>query len=218
MKNFTILVLSALAAIAFAQDEPQEIPKGELPKEAECLMCAAEGHGMEKPAGGFKYKGKAYYFCNSAELKAFKADPDAYIPAVLPRQAPALDLKDEGGKLWDAEALKGKLILVDFWATWCKPWLEMMPAVDKVREKYHSKGFEVLSVSVDAKRADLDKFIKGRGFTNPLLHDTNKVWTKWGVKTIPATFLIKDGQIVAEWKKKVSEKELAAAIEAHLSR
>lgn len=49
-----------------------------------------------------------------------------------------------------------------------------------------------------------------------MLHDSAGVYAKWGVRAIPATFLIKDGQIVAQWKGKAKEKDLATAIEAHL--
>ena len=84
--------------------------------------------------------------------------------------------------------------------------------------RYKGKGFEILSVSIDEKRADLDQFLQGHKFPNPVLHDSEKTWQKWGVKNIPATFLVKDGQIIAQWTGKVTEKQLAEAIEANFQK
>jgi thiol-disulfide isomerase/thioredoxin len=213
MKQLFALLI-AVSALAVAQDKPADIAKKDLPKLAKCLMCTDEGD--EKPAGGVMYKGKAHYFCNANEIKAFKKDPEAYIPAVLPRELPAFELKDEAGKVWNAEAMKGKLVLIDFWATSCKPCIAMFPTVHKLREKNASKGFEVLSVSIDQSRPELDKFLKKHSFPNPVLHDTAKTWNAFSIKSIPAMYLVKDGKIVAQWIGKTSEKELAAAIEANL--
>lgn len=213
----TLLTLIAILSIGL-QDKPQDIAKTDLPKEAECLVCSAggEGHGKEKPAGGLMYKGKAYYFCNTKEIADFKKDPDAFVPPALPRPMPEFSIADTTGKTWDAEAMKGKLVLIDYWATWCGPCKAMFPIFDKLHAKYKGKDFELLSVSVDEKKPDLDKFLKGHKFPNPVLHDTTGTYGKWGVKAIPATFLVKDGQVVAQWTGKVKESDLSAAIEANL--
>jgi thiol-disulfide isomerase/thioredoxin len=215
MKIGMVIVVSLLAAFVMAQDKPEKIAKEKLPAASVCLVCQ---EGAEKPAGGFMYKGKAYYFCNTKEMASFEKDPDSLIPPVLPRPMPKFELSDLGGKAWDTEALKGKLVLVDYWATWCKPCIEMFPKVDKLREKYGEKGFEVLSVSIDEKRADLDKFLAKRKFPNPVLHDTKQTWNDWGIKAIPAMFLVKDGQVVAQWIGKVDDKVIAEAIEANLAK
>ncbi|MGI8923335.1 MAG: redoxin domain-containing protein [Fimbriimonadales bacterium] len=216
MKNLIIALAIAVFAIAAAQDTPTDIAKKDLPAMAKCLMCTDEGE--EKPAGGLMYKGKAYYFCNANEIKAFKKDPEAYVPPVLPRPMPAFELKDTSGKTWDADAMTGKLVLIDYWATWCGPCKAMMPMLDKFHAKYKAQGFEILSVSIDEKRPALVKFLKGHKFPNPVLHDDDKTWQKWGVKNIPATFLVKDGKIVAQWVGKPTEKDLASAIDGNLNR
>lgn len=212
------MILGAAALIAVAQDKPTDIAKKDLPKEAECIVCTSHGagHGKEKPAAGVMYKGNAYYFCNAKEVPEFKKDPEAFMPPVLPREMPAFSIADTTGKVWNAEAMKGKLVLIDYWATWCGPCKEMFPILDRLHAKYKKRGFEMLSVSVDQEKSDLDKFLKTKKFPNPVLHDTTQTYGKWGVRSIPATFLIKDGKIVAQWVGKVSEKELASAIEANL--
>lgn len=212
-------ILSLIFALSLGlQDKPQDIPKKELPKEAECVICTmgGAGHGKEKPAGGVMYKGAAYYFCNTKEIATFKKDPDAYVPPVLPRPMGEFNMVDAAGKTWNAEAMKGKLVLIDFWATWCGPCKDMFPILDKLHAKYNDKGYEMLSVSVDQKKADFDRFLKGHKFPNPVLHDATGTFSKWGVRSIPATFLIKDGQIVAQWTGKQSAKTLEQAITANL--
>lgn len=205
---------SLLALIALAQDAPVEIPKPELPAKAECAVCVAvgSGYGVERVAAGFRYQGKNLYLCNSAEAKRLKENPDAYLPPILPRPMPELSLADLSGKKWDADAVAGKVVLVDFWATWCGPCKEMFPVLKRVRAKYAAQGFEVLSVSVDEKRADLQSFLKKQPMLNPVLHDESGVFAKWRVVAVPTFFLVKDGQVVAQWPGKVSEKSLSDAV------
>lgn len=211
----TSIFFALTLVVNSAQDKPVDVPKSDWPAKADCLICAGS-HGAEKPAGAIRYKGKTYYFCNTKEVAEFKKDPEAHIPPVLPRAMPALSLSDESGKKWNADAMKGKLLLVDFWATWCGPCKEMFPVLDKLHGAYASKGFDILSVSIDEKRPDLDKFLKSHKFPNPVLHDTTQTWAKWGVRTIPAAFLVKDGQIVAQWTGKAKKESLETAIKKHL--
>lgn len=213
--NFIASLIIAGFALAPVQDVPIEIPKGDWPKLARCLVCKDE-HGAEKPAGGMRYKGVSYFFCNTKEVAAFKKDPEAFIPPVLPRNAPAFSIVDTTGELWNSDAMKGKVVLLDWWATWCKPCIEMFPKVDKLREKYAARGFEVLSISIDEKPDVLSKFLLKRRFPNPVLHDAKQAWSDWGVRAIPAMHLVKDGKIVAQWsgstKIESIEKEVVAAL------
>ncbi len=200
------------------QDAPQAIAKKDLPKAAICTACnlAGEGHGEEKPAGGLLYKGKTFYFCNLKEVEAFKKDPEAYIPLPLPRSTPEFSLKDASGFSWNQSSLEKKVVLIDFWATWCGPCKEMFPILERLRSKYQPRGFELLSVSVDEKKADFDKYVRARPFKNPVLHDQVGTFGKWGVRSIPAAFLVANGQVIGQWTGKQSEKTLDAAIRAAL--
>lgn len=217
MKKTLIAIAILLGGLALAQDKPEPIAKKDLPKNAVATFCTPDGKTeMERPSIGYLYKGKAYYFCGEATINAFLKDPEGFLPPILPRPTPAFDLKDLSGKTWNDAAMIGKLVLVDFWATWCGPCKAMMPMLDKLHARYKGKGFEILSVSIDEKKPDLDKFLQGHKFPNPVIHDDQKTWQKWGVKNIPAMFLIKDGTIIAQWSGKQTEKTLEAAISANL--
>ncbi len=147
----TLTLITATIALVGAQNTPQDIPKKELPKAAVCVVCSTggEGHGEEKAAAGVRYKGKAYYFCNAKEVAEFRKDPDAFVPAVLPRAASSLKATTLGGQSVSLEDYKGKVVLLDFWATWCAPCVKEMPALDKLYKKHAARGLTVLGVSID---------------------------------------------------------------------
>jgi thiol-disulfide isomerase/thioredoxin len=109
------------------------------------------------------------------------------------------------GKLLSGEKLdmanyKGKVVLVDFWATWCPPCVGEVPNVLKNYERYHDKGFEVIGISLDHKREDLENFIKEKKIPWATLYDDepNKAVEYYGILAIPTTLLVsKDGKVVS---------------------
>lgn len=119
--------------------------------------------------------------------------------------APDISLPGPDGKVHTLSKLRGKIVLIDFWASWCGPCRRANPHVVEMYKKYKSKGFEVFSVSLDCPngKADWIAAIKQDG----LLWDNHvsdlKFWDcepagLYGVRSIPKTFLLgKDGKIVA---------------------
>lgn len=106
------------------------------------------------------------------------------------------------GKPVDLSAYKGKVVLLDFWATWCGPCIGELPNVLSSYEKYRAKGFDIIGVSLDEDKKALTDFIAARKMPWPQLFD-GKGWknansTAYGVRAIPFTLLIgKDGTIAA---------------------
>ena len=118
--------------------------------------------------------------------------------------APDIALENPDGKIMRLSDLRGKVVLLDFWAAWCRPCRVENPNVVRAYKKYHDKGFEVFSVSLDRDKATWVKAIKDDELIWPYHVSDLKFWQSeaakiYGVSGIPATFLIgKDGRIIAK--------------------
>jgi thiol-disulfide isomerase/thioredoxin len=105
-------------------------------------------------------------------------------------------LLGQPGKELSTDSFKGKVVLVDFWATWCGPCLKTMPHVQSLYKAIHADGFEVVGVSCDDDVADLNKYLKANPATAwPQLYDGmspgwNPIATKLGVSGLPTMILI----------------------------
>lgn len=117
------------------------------------------------------------------------------------------------------DGYRGKVVLLDFWATWCGPCIEEIPNVLSNYRKYHARGFEVLGVSLDEDKKALTDFVTARKLPWPQMFD-GKGWksdnaTRYGVRAIPFTLLIgRDGKIAAV---NPSGEELEEAIQKALN-
>ena len=116
-------------------------------------------------------------------------------------QFPDFDEKDLAGKSMSVANFKGKVVLVDFWATWCGPCVMELPNVIKTYEKHHDQGFEMLGVSLDQDEERLKNFIKEKKMPWQQFFDgkgwSNKLAKKYGIQSIPATFLLNgQGKII----------------------
>jgi thiol-disulfide isomerase/thioredoxin len=201
MKMTTIAWALLLSAAVHAQDKPELIATKDLPPSAVCAYCVALGTMMTpaKPTHGVRFRGKRYFFHDKSMFDAFMKDPDAYADPVLPRPIPKFELKTSAAENFANDYFKGKTILVDFWATWCEPCKKMFPSLDAIYDAHKGEGLALLSVNEDLKRKDFEKYVKDQPFGHPVLFDDRKAFSSWHVITIPALFLVKDGQIVAQW-------------------
>jgi peroxiredoxin len=116
---------------------------------------------------------------------------------------PDFNEKDLAGKPLSIANYKGKVVLINFWATWCMPCVFELPNVLKIYEKYHAQGFEIIGISLDQDQQTLERFIKKNNMTWPEFFDgqgfDNKLAVKYGIMGIPATFLLDgNGKIIAK--------------------
>jgi len=121
-----------------------------------------------------------------------------YIGAI----APELAYPDPEGKVRKLSDLRGKVVLLDFWASWCGPCRRENPNVTNIYSKYHDKGFEVFSVSLDSDAASWKRAIEADKLVWPNHVSDLRKWQSqaaatYGVRSIPCTFLLdKEGRIV----------------------
>ncbi len=110
---------------------------------------------------------------------------------------PPLALEDLQGKSHDLAEYRGKVVLVNFWATWCVPCREEMPSIDRLRSSMKGQPFEVLAVNMAEPLSRIEKFVSQMPLGFPLLRDRDgAVGKAWKAKLLPASFLIgRDGRI-----------------------
>ncbi|MBC8096774.1 MAG: TlpA family protein disulfide reductase [Akkermansiaceae bacterium] len=205
-------------------------------KEFDALLSKYQGDKSDDVAGILFMKAMLYgqVFDNSAKSDELMAQlksefPDSKPVQRMKRQEEAQKLqaklnegaifpdfseKDLGGKPLSIANYKGKVVLIDFWATWCGPCIAELPNVLATYEKHHAAGFEVIGISLDQDRTKLTSFIEKRKMPWPQYFDgkgwENKLAGIYGIQSIPATFLLNgEGKIIA---KDLRGEDLEAAV------
>ena len=142
-------------------------------------------------------------------------------PLVALKKAPEFTLKNAlGGELKSAD-FQGKVLVVDFWATWCVPCKKEIPEYHELRRKYKDQGLEFLGVTFDSSEKELKAFLEDIKIEYPLAWGTEAVDVAFGGHTgLPTTFLIgKDWKIYRKMfgndgtKMKALEKDIIALLE-----
>ncbi len=141
----------------------------------------------------------------------------AFASATVGNPAPALNVSELGGQTFDLSALRGKVVIVNFWATWCPPCREEMPALDAFYRRYHGQGLEMIGLSADRPhdRSDVTKVMQSYSYPAAMLDDA-KVNDFGTPDALPMTVVV-DGNGVVRAKftpdqTKVTEKSLSDAV------
>jgi len=113
---------------------------------------------------------------------------------------PPLEFTSLGGEQVNLASLKGKVVLIDFWATWCGPCRRVMPDLVETYNQYHDQGFEIIGISLDKDKSQLEKYMQDTGITWRQYFDgfvwNNKIAGRFGVRGIPHIVLVdKNGAV-----------------------
>jgi thiol-disulfide isomerase/thioredoxin len=124
------------------------------------------------------------------------AEPSRFIPWTQ-RETPKLALKDTAGRPHTLADYRGKVVLVNFWATWCEPCRDEMATMRILRERLAGQPFEILTVNYGESEAKVTAFFKSSGLDFLALLDPNQEAPKaWRVRVLPASFLVSgDGRV-----------------------
>ena len=124
-----------------------------------------------------------------------------YEPLAVGKPAPDFSLSDLNDKPYRLSDFRGKVVFLNFWATWCKPCREEMPSMEILNKNFEKDGLVILAVSIDrvTTSKDIPPFVKGMNLTFPVLVDswgkTDKPYKRMGV---PETFIIDQNGIIRE--------------------
>jgi tetratricopeptide (TPR) repeat protein/peroxiredoxin len=128
-----------------------------------------------------------------------KTDPSA---AMVGEVVPDFSATDLDGKPISLKDYRGKVVLLDFWAVWCRPCTSEMPNVKRIYEKFNDSGFEIIGISLDTDESRLRAYIKDNGITWRQVFSgrgwSSPVSRQYGIRSIPAPWLIdKDGKLIS---------------------
>lgn len=135
------------------------------------------------------------------DISASSSTLDA-IPVKVDYPAPELTLTNLEGNPASLADYRGKVVLVNLWATWCPPCKEEMPALESFHRKHAGDGFTIVAINDGDPTADVVQFVKDYGLTFPVWLDPTYVATEKAFKTLnlPSSFVIdRSGQIVLSW-------------------
>jgi len=120
------------------------------------------------------------------------------LPTPLP--APAFRLSDVDGAVRTIEGLRGSVVLLNFWATWCVPCRDELPAMERLHRDYRGRGLSVVGVNFKESAREVQNFMKANSVTfASLLDHDGAVSTKYRVRGLPVTFLLdREGRVL--WK------------------
>jgi peroxiredoxin len=204
----TIFVLFLLAFAAGADDQ------------AVCAVCGPrEGAGFEPVKARATYKGKAYAFCSLKCKVEFLKDPEAFLITDEGKPAPAFTLKTLDGKNVSLADFQDKVVLLDFWGTFCIPCVNALPELQAMHARYGARGFAVVGVTVDDNPSFVKKATSRAKVTYPIVQATPAVWSAYKVNSLPSLVLVgRDGRIVKRYGGEADRKAMLAEIEKAIAR
>jgi peroxiredoxin len=133
--------------------------------------------------------------------------------------APAIQLKDQAGKVFSLADFKGQVVVVDFWASWCGPCRKSLPELDGLQDRFAAQGVKVVGISLDDDFGAVTAFLAKVPVRFTILHDPGgRSGEAFSVVAMPTTFLIdREGKIAARFEGGAHLQEEADAVTALIS-
>lgn len=136
---------------------------------------------------------------------------------------PNFALLNAAGELVGLEQLRGRVVYVDFWASWCGPCRRSFPWMNEMRQRYRDTDLVILGINVDKRRSDADRFLLQTPAAFPILFDAaGATPSAWGVGAMPSSYLIdRQGKVVAietgfdDARKGAVEERIRKLLESH---
>lgn len=182
---------------------------------AVCAVCGPrEGAGFEPVKATATYKGKQYFFCSTKCKVEFLKNPDEFLVTDAGKPAPPFRLKTFEGRDVSLADFQGKVVLLDFWATFCPPCVQALPELQALHTKHAARGFAVVGVTVDDRAALVRKATSRAKVAYPILQATPEVWNAYKVTALPSLILVgRDGKIVKRYGGEADKAAMLADIE-----
>lgn len=139
--------------------------------------------------------GAAFLLAGCASMSA---TPEGTGGPMVGQRAPDVDVVELDGKPLSLASLRGRVVLLDVWASWCPPCKKELPLLDQMAARLKGKGIEILAVSIDEEKANAVRFLDSRArWTLTLAHDARKVvGERYRPEKMPSSFVIdKDGVV-----------------------
>lgn len=170
--------------------------------------------------------------CDSARTES---TPDGAVPVAgekwgrpqIGTKATSFSLPDLSGRLTSLSDFQGKVVVLNFWATWCGPCRVEMPSMEQTYRKLKAEGLEILAISSDVEGVRVTRpFVEANGFTFQVLHDTEyQTSASYGVRTLPMSYVVdREGVIqhrifgARDWNSPEAHKMLRTLLQQSLSK
>ena len=134
---------------------------------------------------------------------------------------PPIDMPDRNGKKVDLAALRGNVVVVDFWASWCGPCKEELPVLESFHRKYADEGLVIVGINIDTNTKKMNNFLKGSPVSFRIVHDPKiELAQRYEPSTMPSSYFIgRDGKLryIHEGFRKKDAEAIEARIKALLA-
>lgn len=183
-----------------------------------CAVCGPrEGAHVEEVKARATLKGRDYAFCTNNCKIEFLKNPAEFLDTGEGKAAPAFTLFDLKKQKTSLADFKGRVVLLDFWGTWCKPCVAALPQLQKWHEKYNAQGLGVIGLALDEDPKLIARTVSK--LTYPQLLATSKLWQDYKISILPALILIgRDGKVVQRFGSKSEHSEIEAALKRELQK